>query len=166
MSIPTRLVLGTAATLVIAGAGAAVATQASAHSPSELSFTSHLTAIQFFTSTGPVTGFPTAPLVPGDRIIGQDTIVQSGQPVGHDNEVCTVSFGRDVLCQDILIFDGRGDLKAGWTVQWPASGPAGPSSFEGIVEGGTDQFRSSHGSFHAIMLPSGDVEITADLNND
>src|SRR5262249_17531967 len=144
---------------------AVVATQASAHTPSKLSFTSHLTAIQFFTSMGPVTGYPTAPLVPGDRIVGQDTIVQAGQPVGHDNETCTVSFDRDVLCQDIIILDGRGDLQTSWTFQWPATGITGPSSFDGVIGGGTAQFQSSYGSFHAIALSNGDVEITADLND-
>lgn len=75
-----------------------------------------------------------------------------------------MSFDRDVLCQDILIFDGRGDLGASWTVQWPASGPNGPSTFDGTIEGGTAQFQSSHGAFHATQLPSGDVDITADLH--
>lgn len=163
MSIPTRVLLGTTAALAITGA--VVATQASAHTPSKLSFTSHLTAIQFFTSTGTVTGFPTAPLLPGDRIVGRDTIVQAGQPVGHDNEACTVSFDRDVLCQDIVILDGRGDLQTSWTFQWPAAGPAGPTSFDGVIEGGTAQFQSSHGSFHAAALSNGDVEITADIND-
>ena len=163
MSIPTRLLLATAATLAIASA--VVATQASARTPSKLSFTSHLTAIEFFTGTGPVTGFPTAPLVPGDRIVGQDTIVQAGQRVGHDNETCTVSFDRDVLCQDIVILDGRGDLQTSWTFQWPATGIAGPSSFDGVIGGGTAEFQSSHGSFHATALSNGDLEITADLND-
>jgi hypothetical protein len=162
MSIPTRLLLGTVATLTITGA--VVATQASAHSPSRLSFTSHLTALQFFTDTGPVTGPLTAPLVPGDRIVGRDTVVQGGQPVGHDNEICTVSFDRDVLCQDIVILDGRGDLQASWTVQWPA-GPGSPSSFDGIISGGTAEFQSSHGSFHATALPDGGIDITADLHD-
>jgi len=163
MSIPTRLLLGTTAALAITGA--VVGTQASAHTPSKLSFTSHLTAIQFFTSTGTVTGLPTGPLVPGDRIVGRDTIVQAGQPVGHDNEACTVSFDRDVLCQDIVILDGRGDLQTSWTFQWPSAAPTGPTSFDGVIEGGTAQFQSSHGSFHAAALSNGDVEITADINN-
>ena len=161
MSIPTRLLLGTLAALTITGA--VVATQAGAHTPSRLSFTSHLTAIQFFTETGAIAGWPTAPLVPGDRIIGRDTIVQAGRPVGHDNETCTVSFDRDVLCQDIVILDGRGDLQVGWTFQWPAMGS--PTSFDGIISGGTAQFESSHGSFQATALPDGDIEITADLHD-
>ena len=164
MSMPARLLLGTAATLTITGA--VVTTHASAHTPSRLSFNSHPTAIQFFTASGPITGFPTAALAPGDRIIGQDTIAQAGQPVGHDNETCTVSFNRDVLCQDIVILDDRGDLQASWTFQWPATGTSGPSSFDGIIEGGTGQFQSSHGSFHATAVSNGVVEITANLGQE
>jgi hypothetical protein len=52
-----------------------------------------------------------------------------------------------VLCEDIVSFDGRGDLQASWTVQWPATGSSGPSSFDGVVDGGTLQFQSAHGSF-------------------
>jgi hypothetical protein len=77
-----------------------------------------------------------------------------------------VSFNRDVLCQDIVILDGRGDLQASWTFQWPAAVTTGPSNFDGIIEGGTGQFQSSHGSFHATALPNGDLDITADLNGD
>ena len=61
--------------------------------------------------------------------------MQIGRTVGHDNEACTVSFDRDVLCQDIVILDGRGDLQASWTVQWPAAGI--PASFDGVIDGGT-----------------------------
>jgi hypothetical protein len=98
----TRIALGALATIAVAGgtAGAAAA-QASGPAPGRLTFVSQLTAIRFFTSSGPIAGFPTKPLVPGDRIIGQDRILQHGKPAGHDNEVCTVSFRRDVLCQDI-----------------------------------------------------------------
>jgi hypothetical protein len=76
----TRFALGAAAALTITGGVAAA--QAEAHAPSRLSFDSQLTAIQFFATTGPIVGFPTRPLVPGDRIIGQDRIMQAGRTVG------------------------------------------------------------------------------------
>ena len=90
--------------------------------------------------------------------------MQSDRSVGHDNEVCTVAFNRDVNCQDIVIFDGRGDLQASWTFQWPASGNSGPTSFDGVIDGGTSQFQSAHGSFHAMEPSSGDLEITGELD--
>jgi hypothetical protein len=160
----TRIALGALATIAVAGgtAGAAAA-QASGHTPGQLTLISQLTAIRFFTNHGPITGPPTKPLVPGDRIIGQDRILQDGKPAGHDNEVCTVSFHRDVLCQDIVVINGQGDLQASWTLQWPATG-RGPSTFGGVIDGGTSHFAAAHGSFHAITLPNGDIRITAVIN--
>jgi len=161
----TRIALGALATIAVAGgtAGAAAA-QASAHAPGRLTFVSQLTDIRFFTNSGPITGPPTKPLVPGDRIIGQDRILQNGKPAGHDNEVCTLSFRRDVLCQDILVLNGQGDLQASWTLQWPATGV--PTSFDGVIDGGTSHFAAAHGSFHAATLPNGDMRITAVVNED
>jgi hypothetical protein len=162
MQIRIRVTAGTVATLAVAGCAAGTAAaQATPHAPGQLTFASQLTAIQFFTDSGPITGFPTSPLVPGDRIIGQDRILQHGRAAGHDNEACTVSFGRDVLCQDIIILTGQGDLQASWTVQWPATGTRGPASFDGVIDGGTAHFAAAHGTFHAATLPDGDMQITA-----
>ena len=163
----TRIALGALATIAVAGgtAGAAAA-QASAHAPGRLTFVSQLTSIRFFTNSGPITGFPTKTLVPGDRIIGQDRILQNGKPAGHDNEACTVSFHRDVLCQDIIILNGQGDLQASWTIRWPATGPRGPATFDGVIGGGTSHFAAAHGTFHAATLPNGDMRITAVINAD
>jgi hypothetical protein len=164
MHIRTRVAAGALAALAVAGCAAATAAaQVAPHAPGQLTFTSQLTAIRFFSNSGPITGFPTTPLVPGDRIIGQDRIQQDGRPTGHDNEACTVSFGRDVLCQDIIILDGQGDLQASWTVQWPAAGTRGPASFDGVIDGGTGRFAAAHGTFHAATLPDGNMQITAEI---
>ena len=88
-------------------------------------------------------------------------LLQHGRPAGHDNEACTVSFGRDVLCQDIVILTGQGDLQTSWTIQWPATGTRGPASFDGVIDGGTAHFAAAHGTFHAATLPDGDMQITA-----
>jgi hypothetical protein len=164
MQFKTSVAVGALAALAVAGGAAAAATAQAAAPAAPLTLTAQLTALQFFTSTGPITGLPTAPLVPGDRIIGQDRILQGGTPAGHDNEACTVSFNRDVLCQDVIILDGQGDVQASWTVRWPATGSQGPASFDGIVEGGTGSFRAAHGWFHAQALPGGDIKITATIN--
>jgi hypothetical protein len=71
MHIRTRVAAVTLAAIAVAGTAAAAATaQATPHAPRQLTFVSQLTAIQFFTASGPIAGFPTTPLVPGDRIIG------------------------------------------------------------------------------------------------
>jgi hypothetical protein len=161
MHIRTRAALAALAAIAVAGGSAAAAAAQAPHTPGQLTFVSHLTAIQFFTASGPITGFPARPLVPGDRIIGQDRILQNGKPAGHDNEVCTVSFSRDVLCQDIIILTGQGDLQASWTIQWPATGTRGPASFDGVIDGGSAHFAAAHGTFHAATLPDGDLQLTA-----
>src|SRR5262245_4151528 len=164
MHIRTRILAGVLAAAALAGgtAGAAAA-QASTHTRGQLTFDMQRTALQFYASTGPITGYLTGPLAPGDRIIGQDRILQNGVPVGRDNEVCTVGFGRDVTCQDIAVFDGRGDVQASWSVRWPATGSTGPASFDGIIDGGTGAFTDAHGDFHAQARPGGDLQITATL---
>lgn len=166
MHIRTRVATGALAAIALAGGAAATAAaaQATPRAAGQLTFASQLTAIQFFTASGPIDGFPTTPLVPGDRIIGQDRILQNGRPAGHDNEVCTVSFNRDVLCQDIVVLTGQGDLESSWTIQWPAAGNRGPASFDGVIDGGTGRFAAAHGTFHAATLPDGDMQITAVVN--
>ena len=166
MPTRTRVAAGALAAIAVAGcaAGTAAAAQATPRAPGQLTFVSQLTAIQFFTASGPITGFPSTPLVPGDRIIGQDRILQHGRAAGRDNEACTVSFGRDVLCQDIIILTGQGDLQASWTLQWPAAGTRGPASFDGVIDGGTAHFAAAHGTFHAATLPDGGTQLTAVIN--
>ena len=169
MSLRTRIILSTLAAAALAGAAASAVTastaQASAQPPGRLSFTTQPAAIRFFSNTGPITGFPTAPLVAGDRIIGQDRILQHGVLAGHDNEACTVAFTRDVLCQDIVILNGQGVVQASWSFRWPATGTQGPASFDGIIDGGTGAFADARGTFHARALPDGDLQITATIGN-
>jgi hypothetical protein len=164
----TRVVLGAlaAAAAVAGGAATAAAAQAGAPAPGQLTFDLQPTAVRFFSNYGPIKGFPTKPLVPGDRVIGQDRVLQGGRPAGHDNEVCTVAFARDVLCQDIIIVTGQGDVQASWSFRWPGSGTHGPASFDGIIDGGTGRFRAAHGWFHASSLPDGDLQISATINGD
>ena len=165
MHTRTRVAAGALAAIAVAGcAVGTAAAQATPRTPGQLTFASQLTAIRFFTASGPITGFPTTPLVPGDRIIGQDRILQGGRPAGHDNEACTVSFGRDVLCQDIIILTGQGDLQASWTFQWPTTGTRGPGSFDGVIDGGTAHFAAAHGTFHAATLRDGATQITAEID--
>jgi hypothetical protein len=143
-----------------AGAAQTGAAQEGAHAPGQLAFELQPAALRFFSNTGPIHGWPTKPLVPGDRVIGQDRVLEGGAVAGYDNEVCTVSFAREVLCQDIVV-KGRGDVQASWSVRWPATGNRGPVNFDGIIDGGTAAFRDAHGAFHAHRLPNGDLQITA-----
>jgi hypothetical protein len=162
MHTRTRVLAGVLVAAALgAGAAGVTAAQASTHGPGQLTFDLQRTALEFFTSTGPITGFPTGPLAPGDRVIGQDRVLEEGVPVGRDEEVCTVGFDRDVLCQDIAVFGGREDLQVSWSFRWPATGSAGPASFDGIIDGGTGAFADARGTYHARTLPNGELQITA-----
>ena len=142
MHTRTRAAASALATLAVAGGAAGTAAaQATPYAPGQLAFVSQLTAIEFFTASGPITGFPATPLVPGDRIIGQDRILQHGRAVRHDNEACTVSFGRDMLCHDVIILPGQGDLQASWTIQWPA--PPTPAARPASTASSTAEQRTS-----------------------
>ena len=165
MFTKTRVMLGAlAAAAVVAGGATAAAAQASAPTPGHLTFDLQGTAIQFFSNTGPIKGWPTKPLVPGDRIIAAGRFLQDGKPVGHDDEVCTMAFTRDALCQNMLILWGQGDLHTSYDIHWPASGRGGPASFNGVVDGGTARFHAAHGWFHYQTLPNGQAQITATIN--
>ena len=60
---------------------------------------------------------------------------------GSDYEACTVTFGLNVLCEDMVSLTGRGDLHVSWTFQWPsAPGSTGPTAWDGVVDGGTGSF--------------------------
>jgi len=49
-------------------------------------------------------------------------------------------------------------------IRWPATGSSGPSSFDGVVDGGTLRFQSVHGSFHAAALSNGDIEVIGEID--
>ena len=174
----TRILTAALAALALAGGTAAVAaarasahtvntatTQATSPAPQHLTFVLQRTAIAFFSNTGPIQGWPTTPLVPGDRVIGQDRVLQGGRPVGRDNEACTVAFTRDVLCQDIAVLPGRGDLQTSWTFRWPRSGTQGPPSYNGVIDGGTGTFAAADGTFHAQNQPNGE-RLTLTISTD
>jgi hypothetical protein len=144
----------------------AVAGQSSAahhRGTTEVSIVAHPINLEFLTSTGASSPFPTGPLAPGDRVLGRDDILQAASLVGSDEEVCTVTFDRQVLCDDVVSFTGKGDLHVTWAYQWPASGTTGPQSFDGVVDGGTSAYAGAQGDFQATALTGRDLHITATI---
>jgi hypothetical protein len=163
MAMKTLLLTIPAAATATA-AGLAVAGP-SAQAETALSFVTHQTNIEFVTGSG-ASPFPTGPLAPGDRIIGRDDVLRGRSVTGSDYEACTVTFGLNVLCEDMVSLTGRGGLHVSWTFQWPsAPGSPGPAAWDGVVDGGTGTFSDAHGSFHAAALPNSDISITADLSH-
>jgi len=165
VALAVAAAVGGAAGVASAATGQAGIATAHASMPQE-TFLLQRTDLEFFSNTGPISGFPTSPLVPGDRVVGQDRILQGGKVVGHDDEVCTIAFSRDAVCQDMVILGGLGDIQASFTFQWPASGNRGPASFTGVIDGGTGQLRTANGSYRADALPDGDLRITLTMTGD
>lgn len=154
--------------LVVAAAGAGVGWGLSTHGTradtssregesTRISVVAHLTNIEFVTGAGATSTSPTGPLAPGARVLGRDDLLQGGAVTGHDYEICTVTFASNVLCDDILTLTNRGQLHASWSFHWP------PLTYDGVVDGGTAEFRAMSGDFHATIQPDGDVQITATL---
>ena len=160
-----RTLIMTVSAAAVVAAAVLAAAGPSAKAETDLSFVTHQANIEFVTATE-ATQFPTGPLAPGDRIIGRDDILRGRSVIGHDYEACTVTFGLNVLCEDMVSLTGRGDLHVTWTFQWPsAPGSTGPTAWDGVVDGGTGSFSEAHGSFHAAPLASGDISITADISH-
>ncbi len=142
-------------TTIAAGAGSNTA-----HATKTISVVGHRADTVFITAAGSSSQFPTGPLSPGDRIIGREDLRQHGSMIGTDFEVCTVHVGLRVLCDDMVEITNVGELHVAWMFQWPSSGTAGPSAWDGVVDGGTENYANAIGDFHAQALPSGDDSIT------
>jgi hypothetical protein len=120
----------------------------------------HLTNLEFITVSGSSSPYPSGPLSTGDRVLGRDDIQQHGAIVGSDYEVCTVSFGLHVLCDDMVEITNLGQIHITWMFQWPSSGTSGPSAWKGVVDGGTGTYQNAIGDFQAHALPNRDISIT------
>jgi hypothetical protein len=144
-------------------ASACGSAHAASSAPTRLTVVVHPTDLEFVTHAGTSPNFPTTPLAVGDRVIGRDSIMQTGARVGTDYELCTISLDLHALCEDTLAIDGKGDLHASWVLQWPRSGATGPKSFDGIIDGGSAAYRNATGDFHAVALAGHDLQITATL---
>ena len=166
----TAIVTAVLAAVGLGAVGRAYASQTdpgNAASPSStsrvLAVVVHPTKFLFVTPSSVSSGFPTRPLRPGDRVLGTDEIRQGTATIGVDYEVCTVSFALNVLCDDMMMLSGKGDLRVSWTFQWPATGNAGPSAFDGVVLGGTGAYRNAEGVFHAVALANHDQRLDATI---
>ena len=141
-----------------AGAAAAALFVATAHgagTPSTLSFVDQNRGTEFVTPAGSTSAFP-GRLQIRDRIFSRDSLLQAGRHVGYDNELCTVTFDNHALCQVMLVLPGKGQIQASWLwIHWP-------SSFSGVIDGGTGTFAHATGQFTASVLHNA-TRITAKL---
>lgn len=128
--------------------------------PSKLSVVVQGRGTEYVTSSGSTQVFP-GHLQSGDRILGRDALMQGRRTVGYGNEICTVTFDDNDLCQEIFVLPGKGHIDASWLWVGRNRSLYGPSRFTGVIDGGTGAFASASGQFTAVLLPSGAPRITA-----
>jgi hypothetical protein len=130
----------------------------------ETTFVARSTNVEFSTASGGTSLTPpSGPLVPGDRIMFRDDIVQGTTVVGWDTGNCVVQFNDNELCTVVATWPGKGDLFASWLERGAASSTP-PTTFDGEVTGGSFAYHAAHGMFHAVSPPNGDTTVTITLD--
>jgi hypothetical protein len=127
-------------------------------------FVTHHTNLTFITAAAGAVLFPTGALSPGDLMVVSDDLLQCGGTIGYDNGLYTMTYAANVLCDFAVTLTNQGEVHVSYTFQWPPSAnSAGPSAFDGVIDGGTLAFQDAHGSFHAVALLNGQYQFTATI---
>ena len=141
------------------GAAVAVvlaATAQGAGTPSTLSFVVQNKRTEYVTAAGSTSVFP-GRLQTGDRTLSRDSLLQGARSIGYDNELCTVTFDNNDLCQVMVVLPGKGQIQASWLwIRWL-------SNFSGVIDGGTGAFTDARGQFMSRRLRNGALSITTTL---
>jgi hypothetical protein len=148
-------VLALLAALAVGGGITVALTASQAGASSEFTLGSHLTNIEFITAqAGPSTSLPASPMVPGDRLITRDDLTQNGSPVGHLENMCTLTFNNEFMCEQTFALTNRGDMHSFFLARGNRPSVFGfPAVYDLIVDGGTFAFRNAHGSAHGVASP-------------
>jgi hypothetical protein len=161
-----RFIVAALALGLAVGGGWLVGSRSRTRAATQMTFVTHRTNLSFVTTAAGAVPYVTGPLSPGDRIVVSDDLLQGSTTIGSDLGVCTMTFDLNVLCDAAVTFTDQGEVHVSYAFQWPASaGATGPSSFDGVIEGGTLAFQDAHGSFHAVALPNGDYQFTATISD-
>ena len=158
MKVRILLTLGA---VVLAGGGLIAATTSTAGADVEATFMSHTTNVEFVTASG-ASLTPPASFVPGDRLIIRDQDSQGSTVAGSDESSCTVTFNEDLLCEGVAAVTNVGDISFSFLERGGALANP-PSVYDGAITGGTFGYRNAHGSFHAVVQPNGDTQVTVDF---
>ena len=156
MTLNKRLIISSVMALA-AATSVFVSSALGAKPTPTLSLVAHNRGLEFITAAGSTTAYP-GHLQIGDRILARDTLTQGNRSVGYDDELCTVTFDNQELCQDTMVLPGTGQIEANWLwTDWP-------SGFTGVIDGGTGTFARAKGEVTATPLAGGALKLTATLN--
>jgi hypothetical protein len=148
--------------LALASGGIAAGKALGAAAPTTLSFLVQNAGTEYVTASGTTAVFP-GHLSTGDRIFSRDVLLRGSVRVGYDNEVCTVTFDSNDLCQTVLVLSDKGDLAVTWLWVGRNASATGPAQFSGVIEGGTGVYAHASGVFEARVLPTGLLQVHATL---
>jgi hypothetical protein len=137
----------------------AFGTSSRAAATARMSYEIDSTGIEYVTSTGTSSTFP-GQLNLGDRIFGRDALTSGGKTIGYDNGICTVTYDRNVLCDYVEVFQGKGDLSVSWLWVDRTGSVYGPKHFSGIITGGSGAYQGAHGAFDATVETSGKLAVS------
>jgi hypothetical protein len=164
-------VIGLKNKLVVLAAAVGIVAIASAAAVAATRSTPRLTLVlgkgsapEYISASGTTsTSFPDR-LNTGDRIFSNDRLSDGHHQVGYDNEICTVTFNANDLCQVVGYLTGKGEFEATWLWIGRNTSADGPRRFSGVIDGGTGAFANAHGQFDATVLANGSLRFTASLS--
>jgi hypothetical protein len=153
------IVLGVA----LAAVALSVAAAAARSGPTMTLFLSGGSPPEYISASGTSsTTFPDQ-LNTGDRIFSNDRLSDGHHRVGYSNEICTVTFDANDLCQTVGYITGKGEFEATWLWIGRNTSNYGSHHFSGVIDGGTGAFANAHGQFNATVLANGSLRFSAPL---
>jgi hypothetical protein len=145
-------------------AGLAAATAAARSGPTFTLYLAGGSAPEYISASGmSSTRFPDR-LKTGDRIFSNDRLSDGHHQVGYSNEICTVTFNANDLCQTVGYVTGKGEFEATWLWIGRNTSTYGPRHFNGVIDGGTGACANAHGQFEATVLANGSLRFSASLS--
>ena len=162
IGLPNKLLV-LMATVGIAAGFAAAAAAGTRGGPTLTLFLAGGSAPEYVSASGASsTTFPDR-LKTGDRIFSNDRLSDGRRQVGYSNEICTVTFNANDLCQTVGHVNGKGEFEATWLWIGRNTSTYGPRHFSGVIDGGTGAFANAHGQFQATVLANGSLRFSASL---
>jgi len=161
--LPNKLIVLAAAVGIVAIVSAA-AVAGTRNAPRLTLVLGNGSAPEYISASGTTsTTFPDR-LNTGDRIFSNDRLSDGHRQLGYSNEICTVTYNANDLCQVVGYITGKGQFEATWLWIGRNTSAYGPRHFSGVIDGGTGAFANAHGQFDATVLANGSLRFSAQLS--
>ena len=161
--LPNKLIVLAAAVGIVAIVSAA-AVAGTRNAPRLTLVLGNGSAPEYISASGTTSTIFPYRLNTGDRILSNDRLRVGRKQVGYSNEICTVTFDANDLCQVVGYITGEGEFEATWLWMGRNTSAYGPHHFSGVIDGGTGAFANAHGQFDATVLANGSLRFSASLS--